>query len=66
MIVSWYKDNKEIHSDGKYTLGFSESTASVTVAGLDHSDGGAYTCKASNDAGEKETTGALSIKGQRS
>uniref|UniRef100_A0A3B4HB97 Ig-like domain-containing protein n=1 Tax=Pundamilia nyererei TaxID=303518 RepID=A0A3B4HB97_9CICH len=62
MALSWYKDNKEIHSDAKYKLDFSESTASVTITGLDQSDGGVYTCKASNDAGEKETSGTLSIK----
>uniref|UniRef100_A0A671TN10 Ig-like domain-containing protein n=1 Tax=Sparus aurata TaxID=8175 RepID=A0A671TN10_SPAAU len=66
LVVSWYKDNKEIHSDDKYQVDFSESTASVTVTGLEKSDAGVYTCRASNDAGEKETSGTLSIKGQRS
>lgn len=64
MVVSWYKDQKEIHSDAKYKLDFSEITASVTVTGLEQTDGGVYTCRASNDAGEKETSGTLSIKGQ--
>uniref|UniRef100_A0A3B4WP33 Ig-like domain-containing protein n=1 Tax=Seriola lalandi dorsalis TaxID=1841481 RepID=A0A3B4WP33_SERLL len=62
MVVSWYKDNQEIHSDDKYKLDFSGSTASVLITGLDQSDGGVYTCQASNDAGEKETSGTLSIK----
>ncbi|XP_074514104.1 cell adhesion molecule DSCAM-like [Sebastes fasciatus] len=62
MVVSWYKDQKEIHSDAKYKLDFSEITASVTVTGLEQTDGGVYTCRASNDAGEKETSGTLSIK----
>ncbi len=66
MVVSWYKDDKEIHSDGKYKLDFSESKASVMITGLGQSDGGVYTCRASNDAGEKETSGTLSITGQRS
>lgn len=66
LVISWYKDNKEIHSADKYQVDFSESTASVTVTGLEKSDGGVYTCRASNDAGEKETSGTLSIKGQRS
>lgn len=66
MAVSWYKDDKEIHSDHKYKLDFSESTASVTITSLEQSDGGVYTCRASNDAGEKETSGTLSVKGQRS
>lgn len=66
MVVSWYKDNKEIHSDDKHKLDFSESTASVMITGLTLSDGGVYTCRASNDAGVKETSGTLSIKGQTS
>uniref|UniRef100_A0A3Q3GV38 Ig-like domain-containing protein n=1 Tax=Labrus bergylta TaxID=56723 RepID=A0A3Q3GV38_9LABR len=65
MIVSWYKDDKEIHSDGKYKIDVSESTASVTVTGLEQTDGGVYKCRASNDAGEKETSGTLSVRGQR-
>lgn len=65
MVVSWYKDDKEIHNDDKFKLDFRESTTSVTVTGLDQSDGGVYTCRASNDAGEKETSGTLSVKGQR-
>lgn len=64
MIIYWYKDNKEIHSDDKYKLDFTESTASVTIIGLDQSNGGVYTCRAANDAGEKETSGTLSVKGQ--
>lgn len=64
MVISWYKDNKEIHSDDKYKLDFSESTVSVTIIDLDQSDGGVYMCRATNDAGEKETSGTLSVKGQ--
>lgn len=66
LVVSWYKDSKEIHSGDKYKLDFSESTASVTITGLEQSDGGVYSCRASNNAGEKETSGTLSVKGQRS
>uniref|UniRef100_A0A8C9ZCG2 Ig-like domain-containing protein n=1 Tax=Sander lucioperca TaxID=283035 RepID=A0A8C9ZCG2_SANLU len=66
LVVSWYKDNKEIHSNYKYKLEFSEIKASLTITGLEQSDGGVYKCRASNDAGEKETSGSLSIKGQKS
>lgn len=65
MVVSWYKDNKEINSDDKQKVDFSESTATVTITDLGQSDGGVYMCRASNDAGEKETSGTLSVKGQR-
>lgn len=63
MLVSWYKDNREIHSDDKFKLAFSESTASVTIRGLEQSDAGVYTCRASNDCGGKDTSGTLSVKG---
>lgn len=66
MVVSWYKDDKEIQSDAKYKLEFSESTAAVMVIGLEQSDGGVYTCRATNDAGSKDTSGTLSVKGQKS
>lgn len=66
LVVSWYKDSEELHSSDKYRLDFSDSTASVTISGLEQSDGGVYSCRASNNAGEEETSGTLSIKGQRS
>uniref|UniRef100_A0A8P4G4F1 Ig-like domain-containing protein n=1 Tax=Dicentrarchus labrax TaxID=13489 RepID=A0A8P4G4F1_DICLA len=62
LVVSWYKDNKEIHSDDKYKLDFSGSTASVTITDLEQSDSGVYTCRAANASGEKETSGTLSVK----
>lgn len=65
IVVSWFKDQQQIHSNGKYELDFSEITASVSIRGLEQSDGGVYTCRASNEAGEKETNGTLSVKGQR-
>uniref|UniRef100_A0A3B3V3H0 Ig-like domain-containing protein n=1 Tax=Poecilia latipinna TaxID=48699 RepID=A0A3B3V3H0_9TELE len=64
MVVSWFKDDKEIHSDDKYKLDFSESAASVTITHLDQSDGGVYTCRASNKAGENETSGTLTVKAE--
>ena len=63
MVVNWFKDDKEIHSDGKYKVDFTEIKASVTITGLTLSDGGVYTCRAANGAGQKETSGTLSIKG---
>lgn len=64
MVISWFKDDKQIHNDHKYCLDFNESTASVVIAGLQQNDGGVYTCRASNDAGDKETSGTLFVKGQ--
>lgn len=64
LLVSWYKDDIEIASGDRYKIDFSEGTASVTITSLEQSDGGAYSCRASNNAGEKETSGTLCVKGQ--
>uniref|UniRef100_A0A8C6LAJ7 non-specific serine/threonine protein kinase n=1 Tax=Nothobranchius furzeri TaxID=105023 RepID=A0A8C6LAJ7_NOTFU len=64
MLVSWFKDDKEIHSDDKYRLEFSDSAASVTITGLDQSHAGVYECRVSNEAGLAQTSGALMVKGQ--
>lgn len=66
MVITWYKDDKEIHSDDKHKVEFSEFKAIVTITSLEQSDGGVYKCRASNDAGVKETSGTLSVKGQKS
>ncbi|KAM4608731.1 titin-like [Polymixia lowei] len=62
MAVSWYKDDKDIHTDGKYKLDFSDCTASVVIMGLEPGDGGMYTCRATNTAGYKENSGTLWVK----
>lgn len=66
MAVNWFRDEKEIHSHGNYKVDFTEMKASVAITGLTLSDGGVYTCRAANGAGQKETTGTLCIKGQSS
>lgn len=64
MVVQWFKDRKEIHSDHKYQVDFTENTATVQITNLEQSDSGVYMCQASNDAGETKTSGILSVKGQ--
>ena len=66
MVVSWFKDNKEIHSDERYQVDLSESLVSVKITNLHQNDGGVYTCRASNSAGQEETSGTLCIRGQSS
>ncbi|KAI4795897.1 hypothetical protein KUCAC02_029578 [Chaenocephalus aceratus] len=62
MAVNWFRDEKEIHSHGNYKVDFTEMKASVAITGLTLSDGGVYTCRAANGAGQKETMGTLCIK----
>lgn len=66
LLVSWFKDSQEIFSLGRHKLDFSDGTASLTMASLEQSDSGLYSCRASNNAGEKETSSTLSVKGQQS
>lgn len=65
LLVSWFKDGQDIVSFGRHKLDFSDGTASLTIASVEQSDSGLYLCRASNDAGEKETSSTLSIKGQQ-
>lgn len=65
LLVSWFKDGQEIFSLGRLKVDFSDGAASLTIASVEQSDSGLYSCRASNDAGEKETSSTLSIKGQQ-
>lgn len=65
LLVSWFKDGQEIFSLGRHKVDFSDGMASLTIASVEQSDGGLYSCRASNNAGEKETSSTLSVKGQQ-
>uniref|UniRef100_A0A3P9BE74 Ig-like domain-containing protein n=1 Tax=Maylandia zebra TaxID=106582 RepID=A0A3P9BE74_9CICH len=52
LTVSWYKDNSEIRASDKYDISFKNNMAVLCVRGSTGSDGGVYTCEASNEAGK--------------
>ena len=64
--IRWYRDDKEIHSDAKYMVETKENMAALLIRGLGESDGGNYRCRLTNVAGQKDDTGTLSVKGQKS
>ena len=66
IAVYWYRDDKEIHSDAKYKVDTKENMAALLIRSLRQSDGGNYTCRVTNVAGQKDNTGTLCMKGQKS
>lgn len=63
MSISWYKDDKEITSGQKYQLEMKETTATLGITQIEKCDEGVYTCRATNSAGFKESSGTLCVKG---
>ena len=64
--VTWYKDDSEIHSSDKYDISFKNNMAMLGIKGSATSDGGVYTCEASNEAGKTSCRVSLTISGMNS
>lgn len=65
LSVCWLKDGVELLSGARLRLQLQDSSAALHITGLQQSDAGLYTCRASNAAGHKETSGLLSVRGQK-
>lgn len=63
MRVAWFKDGRELASGDKYRAAFVEGTASLEIHGVDLSDAGTFTCRATNSVGSKDSSGALVVQG---
>ena len=63
MSVSWFKDNKEIHSSNKYDLSFKSNVAVLCIKSSQVSDSGRYSCQASNEAGRISCDVTVGISG---
>lgn len=61
--VTWYKDNNEIYASDKYDISFKNNVAVLSVRESTGSDGGSYTCEASNEAGKASCRVSLTIAG---
>lgn len=63
LSVTWFKDNTEISASNKYDISFKNNVAVLGVHDSTTSDGGVYTCEASNEAGKVSCQVSLTISG---
>ena len=61
--VTWFKDNNEIYASDKYDISFKNNVAVLCVKDSTSSDGGAYSCEATNEAGKASCRVSLTISG---
>lgn len=64
LTISWYKDDSEIHASDKYDISFKNNMAVLCVRDSTGSDGGVYTCEASNEAGKASCKVSLTVTGR--
>ncbi|CAB1328711.1 unnamed protein product [Coregonus sp. 'balchen'] len=62
MTLSWFKDDKEIKSGDRYLPELKDNSAALKITQLEKVDAGVYTCRATNSAGSKESSGTLYVK----
>uniref|UniRef100_S4RBA9 Ig-like domain-containing protein n=1 Tax=Petromyzon marinus TaxID=7757 RepID=S4RBA9_PETMA len=60
--ITWSKNNKEIRSGGNYRITFLDNTPRLIVMKTDRSEGGVYTCKATNETGSDHCSTQLEVK----
>lgn len=63
LTVTWYKDDSEIYASDKYDVSFKSNMVVLSVSDCTSSDGGVYTCLASNEAGKASCRVSLTISG---
>lgn len=63
MTVNWYKDGSEIYSSDYYDISFKNNVALLCIKKSQSSDSGAYTCKATNEAGSATCQTTVKISG---
>jgi len=65
MVVKWFREEKEIVSQGSYFIKKDASSSSLELHSVKPSDSSKYTCQVSNDAGKVDCTAVLFVKGAR-
>lgn len=63
ITVNWYKDSKEIFSSDYYDISFKSNVSVLCIKKSQSSDSGAYTCKATNEAGSASCQATVNISG---
>lgn len=64
LTVTWYKNDNEIYGSDKHDVSFKNNVAVLCVREATGSDGGVYTCAASNEAGKASCRVSLTITGR--
>lgn len=64
ITFKWFKDEMEISSGPKYTMGVTDSMVSLEMANCTVEDSGDYICVASSEAGSDHCSSTVTVKGQ--
>lgn len=63
LTTKWYKDAREIRSDQKYSITFSNKRSTLKIMSANRGDSGAYTFEVMNDVGESSCTVSVDVLG---
>lgn len=61
--TSWFFDNSELCTGGRYELSLKDGVASLEVQGVELSDSGNYTCEVLNESGCESCSTKVTVKG---
>ena len=64
--VTWYKDNREVTNDSKYSTSLSFGVCSLEIVSCSVDDAGKYMCVATNSSGKSETSCRIIVNGNTS
>ncbi|ESO04852.1 hypothetical protein HELRODRAFT_191479 [Helobdella robusta] len=59
--VKWFKDGQELQLSNKYSPGYSNDSAYLSINNVQLADAGVYTCEAYNQHGRVKTTARLTV-----
>ncbi len=59
--VTWFKEDKELRKDPRYTTSYKADEATLTIAKLDLKDAAHYRVEAANKMGKVQSAGYLTV-----
>ena len=62
--IKWFKDDKEIYPNKKYTCHYKDEIAMLEITQADFKDGGSYRCEAFNKLGRISTECRLTVESE--
>ncbi|XP_023933258.1 titin isoform X1 [Lingula anatina] len=60
--IKWFKEGKELQTDGKYKTEYKNNTATLVINDTEPADAGKYKCVATNALGKVESVGELRVQ----